>query len=80
MDPSENGVATMNAKRWVLMMVLVVLPPVVAACQQQLFNPSDSYLRDRNNRYYGDSAVETREKRTNNAEMPFGFPTGMANQ
>ncbi len=70
----------MNAKRRVLMIALVVLPTVLGACQEQLFNSSDSYLRDKNHRYYGDSAVETREKRTNTEGMPFGFPTGMANQ
>jgi len=70
----------MNAKRWAITLALVVLPMVFSACQQTLFNSSDSYLRDKNHRYYGDSAVETREKRTNNADMPFGFPTGMANQ
>jgi len=70
----------MNTKRWVVTLGLVVAALDLAACQQQLFNSSDSYLRDKNHRYYGDSAVETREKRSNNAEMPFGFPTGMANQ
>lgn len=70
----------MNAKRRVMTWALMVLPVILGACQQTLFNPSDSYLREKNHRYYGDSAVETREKRTNNPEMPFGFPTGMANQ
>jgi hypothetical protein len=70
----------MNTKRWIVTLALGAFPLILGGCQQTLFNPSDSYLRDKNHRYYGDSAVETREKRSNSSEMPFGFPTGMANQ
>jgi hypothetical protein len=63
------------------MLVLIVLPGALGACQQELFSNSDTYTQSRIDRYWGrDSAVEARANRAKASEMGFGFPTGMANQ
>jgi hypothetical protein len=76
----KNGVAYMNIKRSLGIALLIAAPLLLGACQQQLFSSSDSYNRQKNERYWGDSAVQQREIRSRSSDMPFGFPTGMANQ
>jgi len=63
------------------MLVVIVLPGVLGACQQTLFTDSGKYTQSCIDRYWGgDSAVEARANRAKASEMGFGFPTGMANQ
>jgi hypothetical protein len=81
MGPLKLELKVMNTMRWLGLIMLLVLPGALGACQKTLFSNSDTYTRSRIDRYWdGDSAIQARENRSRASEMGFGFPTGMANQ
>ncbi len=67
--------------RWMLTLLWaggVFFP--AAGCGRTLFSDPDARIVEQAKRYYGDSAIETAERRKQDSGLGFGYPSGPASQ
>jgi hypothetical protein len=68
--------------RTLLLLSAVLLLPLLTACNNQsvLFSDSDRVTSQKGRFWDGESAYQTTQTRRQAMQMPFGFPTGAADQ